>query len=420
MDVTRTPYAAVARAENQQAAAVALDRGLIVASGDALNVFNALDSFTSAPAATNAFQQLGGQIHTVFQTTGVENAQHFSGAVRQHLRNDQTRSGGKGAAISAAVEDGSRYISNQLAMVSSGERIEPVQVALGDVDPELGRARGSAWMRGFGLLGSADGKASRASNDIGYRIAGVAGGADYGVTRDFTVGAALGYANTQADLLGGNADTGRADTVSGALYGGWESGPLYVDGTLGYARDDYRTRRRLIFAGIDRQAEGKYKGREVFLDAETGYRLRLDGFRIVPSLGLAYTNSQQDDFTEAGANSLNLVVDSRSIDSIRASVGGHVSYELAMDDGLVLVPEARLRYQREFGDQERVIDARFAGINGGTFTTRGAEPGRDAALLGLSFTAKLDPGLALFVDYDADLHSNASVHAVAGGLRFTW
>jgi len=424
LNLTHTSFVTAAPFENQQATAAALDRGYSSATGDAFTVMAAFNTFTSAPAAANAFGQLGGEIHTSLPTTGVMNAQQFTGAVRQHLRRDKVRGGGTTA--TAALADASsayttnQLIGNQLAMAGAGERIEPVQVALGDVDPELGRARGTAWMRGFGLLGSADGAADRASHDLGYRIAGVAGGADYALTREFTLGVALGYANTQADLVGANHESGRTDTVSGAIYGMWNKGPWFADATLGYAYDDYRTERRITFAGIDRQAEARYHGREVFFDAEAGYRLRWGGFRLEPSIGLAYANSHQSSFTETGANSLNLLGDSRSIDSIRASIGARVAYGVKLDDGLVLVPEARLRYQRELGDDERTLDAGFAGINGGSFTVRGAEPGRDAALVGVGLTANLDPGLALFVDYDADLRSNANAHAVTGGLRFTW
>lgn len=423
LNLTHTAFTTAAPFENQQATAAALDRGYFGATGDAITVLGAFNSFTSVPQAADAFRQVGGEIHTSFQTTGVINAQQFAAAVRQHLRRDPIRGGGTAGGVAladASATYATSLVGNQLAMATAGERIEPVQVALGDVDPELGRARGTAWMRGFGLLGAADGKPTRASNDLGYRIAGVAGGADYAINRAFTVGVALGYANTEADLVGANHESGRTDTVSGALYGMWNRGPWYADATLGYAHDSYKTERRMTFATIDRQAEADYDGREVFFDAEAGYRLTWQGFRVEPSIGLAYANSDQSRFTERGADSLNLNGDSRSIDSVRGSIGARVAHDVRLDDGLVLVPEARLRYQREFGDDQRTLDASFAGIAGGTFTTRGAEPGRDAALVGVGVTANLDPGLAFFVAYDGDIRANAAAHAVTGGLRFTW
>ena len=109
--LTHTSFVTAAPAENQQATAVALDLGYASATGDAFTVMNAFNTFTSVPAAANAFGQLGGQVHTSLQTTGVASAQQFTGAVRQHLRRDKVRGGGT-TATAALADASSAYTTN--------------------------------------------------------------------------------------------------------------------------------------------------------------------------------------------------------------------------------------------------------------------------------------------------------------------
>ena len=54
------------------------------------------------------------------------------------------------------------------------------------------------------------------------------------------------------------------------------------------------------------------------------------------------------------------------------------------------------------------------------FVISGANPGRDAAVLGVELAAWKTQNLRVFASYTGEFRSNANAQQVAGGLRVNW
>ena len=54
------------------------------------------------------------------------------------------------------------------------------------------------------------------------------------------------------------------------------------------------------------------------------------------------------------------------------------------------------------------------------FRIQAADPGRDAAVIGLDLIAWQRQDLRLFLGYNAEFRSNAVAQGVTGGLRMLW
>ena len=89
-----------------------------------------------------------------------------------------------------------------------------------------------------------------------------------------------------------------------------------------------------------------------------------------------------------------------------------------MGEDADIVPELRIRWAHEFGDTDRDLSASFANTVTAPsgFTVRGAETGRDVAVVGLGWTVIGDQGVTLSLNYDATLNEDIAAHALTVGL----
>jgi len=147
-------------------------------------------------------------------------------------------------------------------------------------------------------------------------------GADYTISEHFTTGILGGY-------LYGHAETdfprsGKVDSKN-ARYGIYASGytdRFHLNLYAGRAEDFFSTNREINFADISRTATAKPRGNELNLYSHTGYDFKIGrSGKIGPTAELNYDKLNIDQFTENGADSLNLIVHSQTAYSLRSTLG---------------------------------------------------------------------------------------------------
>jgi outer membrane autotransporter protein len=141
---------------------------------------------------------------------------------------------------------------------------------------------------------------------------------------------------------------------------------------------------------------------------------------IQPLASIELTHVWRNSFTERGAQTLNLEVDSRDATSVRGSLGARIAKTWKKGNGVALTPELRVRCAHEFSHDDHLVKARFSGSSAGSFTVKGDGPIRDSAVLGAGITGVLGEHLSLGIHYDVNLSSDQVAHAVAGGVMFRW
>ncbi len=265
------------------------------------------------------------------------------------------------------------------------------------------------FISGTGEIGDLESTSSARGSD--FTTGGVTVGADYRVNRHLVLGAALGYANTSADLSRGGdleIDSGKASLYA-TLYGGG----FYLNGIVGAGRGSIDTKRRTL-GGF---ARGQTNATDFNGLLGTGYDFHHGAFTWGPVASLQYTTVGIDGFTERGALGA-LRINEQSQDSLKSAVGLKASYRQRIGR-VVLTPEIRAQWQHEYLDRASSIDAGFSSRN--SFTVQGPETGRDALLLDAGLSAQLTPHVAVFAYYTGELgRENYTVHSINGGVRVSF
>lgn len=86
-------------------------------------------------------------------------------------------------------------------------------------------------------------------------------------------------------------------------------------------------------------------------------------------------------------------------------------------DGWNYMPELRLAWAHDLSDTTLTTQASLLGT---PFTVDNVDPGRDAALVGLTLTAWSKESFRLFTSYNGEFRARARTHQVSLGARTTW
>jgi uncharacterized protein with beta-barrel porin domain len=259
------------------------------------------------------------------------------------------------------------------------------------------------------------GSQSSTANETGYNfsIGGLTAGADYRVCDDLLVGAASGYAHTDAGFY--NMGNVQNDTVPVNFYAAYFPGNFYAYGSAGYAVNLFSTNRQLAF--FDRTATASTTGNMLNGYAETGYDLRAGNLVLTPMASLAYSSLWIDGFGETGADSLDLNVGSQHAQSLQLGPGLRLAGLLKCGRAVV-APQLYANYEHEFSNNSRTIDAGLAQA-GIPFGFQSQQLGTDFAMLGASITVFSGKSFSVRLDSNVETgRANYSACMVDAGLAF--
>jgi outer membrane autotransporter protein len=244
-----------------------------------------------------------------------------------------------------------------------------------------------------------------------FTTGGVTVGADFRLSSQFVLGAAVGYANTSSDL----SRDGHLDIDSGkaSLYATFYNQGFYIDGIAGGGLGSIDTRRATL-GGL---ARGQTDGADFNGFLGTGYDFRAGKFSVGPVASLHFSTVQIDQFTETGALGA-LQIDSQSQDSLKSAAGLKAVYA-AKVGGVVFTPEVRAQWLHEYMTTTSSIDASFTSTTG--FSVHGPQIGHDSLLADVGASLQFSPNVAVFAFYTGEfLRENYSSHSINGGLRVSF
>jgi uncharacterized protein with beta-barrel porin domain len=252
---------------------------------------------------------------------------------------------------------------------------------------------------------SGDGNA----NGFTYASEGITLGLDYKLLPNVVVGSYLGYNHVFTTLV--NSGAIDQNGVTGGLYGSWFSNGFYVNGIVGGGYSGF-TARRLTIGGF---ARGDSDSAVLNTLIGGGYDLHHGGWTFGPTVALEYDEAGLDSFTENGSLAP-LHTFGQSQDSLRSTVGAHISYETHIN-GLTVRPDLHASWQHEYDDEAAAFGANVAGTNAG-FVVQGPNLGRDSALAGAGVTVDLDDKSAVYVNYEGQFgRANLTQSIVSLGYR---
>lgn len=242
-------------------------------------------------------------------------------------------------------------------------------------------------------------------------------GVDQQLDERWNIGGVFSYSNARIRDTGSNAgDSSDVDAYGLLAYGSYSGQPWYLNFSAGAVQQRYATTRTVSFPGFAGVATGKFDGMQYVAKAEVGYPLVTGNVTTTPLLGLTYSRLNQDAYTENGGNGAAMAVGSTSVNSLQSDLGVKFERELATSYGN-LIPSLKLAWRHEFDNNRAATNARFVADPSGetSFTSLGASPVRNSALISLGATLLREKNLSLSVRYD--LQTGSGFLAQSGSLR---
>ncbi len=259
------------------------------------------------------------------------------------------------------------------------------------------------------------------NGNTGYNASagGFAVGADKGINPNLTLGLAVGtsFGTVTSNNTGGKDDL-TTTFVSG--YGSYRLGAAFVDAQLGMNFGENAVRRSMPVFGSQAMANPNGTGADFSLEA--GRVFQVGGFQLTPMAGLRVDQASRGSLTESGAGAFSLAVNSGDAVGVQGKIGGRASTSFDIGQGYAMSISGRLFYAHEFGDDGVNTTAAFtSGASAVPMSFRTARAGRDGALAGLGIDIRTpSKAVTFYVDYGADVRSNATSQAGSIGVRITW
>ena len=302
-----------------------------------------------------------------------------------------------------------------------------------DTCDERKKTVGSRWsllLDGTNTEASLDGTTELASLD--YNVFSTIYGLQYAFSPQWSAGAAFGYGQTRLyNYEYANAHI-NADTYGGSIWGIYRpSADWKISGLLGYMNLQYDSTRQMTFGGLNRTANANWDGNGFTTALEAQYNWALNGdstdpnaIRLKPRTYLSYAAHNQGSFSESGAQSLNLAVDSHIADSVLWGLGFTLETPIRISSTNRIIPRFTVGYEHDFmgsADEEHQLTSSFSELPAlGSMDVLGQNRGADALDLGLSIEIATSDSVSLYAAVNGGFWSNGNEISYGGGLKYSW
>lgn len=391
--------------ENELNVATVLDQLSPSANGDMFNILTAMLGLNAAQLA-NAYDQMGGLIHTTIGEVTFSTLSRYFGAMGNRMGGFLTG----GPAWNYSVQPVN--LASRDTITDAGNTIlAALGSAAGQKSPQWG-----LWAQGYG--GLADVNGVDISSRYDYKAGGIAMGFDRQLSQSLLLGVSAGYSSSRVDLkdLSEFAD-GRGFQVSG--YGMYNKPQWYLSAILGYSFIHYDTTRNMSFAGITRTADADYNTNALGAYLEGGYKVLTENVDIIPMISLTSGYMLRDSFDEQNAGALNLDADNNYCSYFLGSLGVKFRKDLTGSWGTT-TPEFAVRWDHRLSNDRLALNANFSGYPNAPFTTKGDLSDTDSLGVGLGLTWKTRDNIDISVSYDGSFSGNNMLNGGTVSLKYLW
>jgi uncharacterized protein YhjY with autotransporter beta-barrel domain len=326
---------------------------------------------------------------------------------------DRSGSAANGRRLEPAADRGTVEAAFGMGARLTGTVIERMDEVRRDEAPD-GPPRGAhgpghspaSWTRGRGGRAKATGGTSWVSPWVST---------GFSPTVSLRVFRGIARARIRPDHGGTRTD---GDSRQGSLYGNFARDAFSLSAVLSYAENRYDASRSILFGTTDRGAKSRYDGHQIAGYLEGGYTFGSRGLEITPLVSLRYMRLHLDGFTETGAGSLNLTVDSRDYDMLQSGLGVKMGRPF-LREGARFLPEVHLKWMYDFIGDRQQATATFAG-GGPSFSTEGFDPPQSSVDAGASLAVAVQSGVVLSLRYDFEIKKDFRSHTGMITVRYAF
>jgi uncharacterized protein with beta-barrel porin domain len=262
----------------------------------------------------------------------------------------------------------------------------------------------SGWAEVFGSATS-QGNTS-ASNGYNAQTSGFAMGYDKQIDPQLVVGAGLVYANSRVkgsdDLKHTNINNYQLN-----LYSGHSFEKFFVNNVIGYGLNNYSSSRVIPVAGVT--ANARYQGKTYMVRSEIGtnYKVKND-FILTPTFMVTGARNTIGDYSESGANTLNLNVKNSGTNFLEGRVGLLLSKNYLVCKNAI-TPSVSMSYGYDFIGANQRVTSNFIGQSS-TFATSGAKIAQGSLRLGAGLRVYQMNSFTLSADYSFEHRTQYDSH----------
>lgn len=210
---------------------------------------------------------------------------------------------------------------------------------------------------------------------------GIAVGADGKLNEQVTLGLAYSFLNT--DVNSDNGNTTEVDGHAFTLYGGFEQGNYFIDGSLTYGINDNDSERNIAST----TAKGNYDSNLLGVNLVGGYSYHISNELLIePRVAARYSMVDIDGFSEKGSSAALKVKDQR-YEVLDLGAGVRVAANYPLGQGTI-EPQAKLMAYHDFAADQASSTSTFV-LGGTPFATSGAKPARNSYEAGVGVDYRL-------------------------------
>ncbi|NHK28301.1 autotransporter outer membrane beta-barrel domain-containing protein [Parvularcula flava] len=234
---------------------------------------------------------------------------------------------------------------------------------------------------------------NRESDDVSNGFDGggfsLAAGVDAGLDNYVdAVGLSLSISSAKYDEKKGGDFPFERLTYGFGAYAAFSTGPVQLDTRAEYAITKSESERNISIGSVDRTAFGEWDGSQIAASARVRYSAEVLGLTTEPFVSADFVSITEDAYEETGGgNGVNLAVEERTYESLRANVGLRVGKVFEMrpsiyDTGIpgTIHPQFTLAWSQELNDDPLTADYRY--LSGGDEFTLFTDPEEGAAIVG--------------------------------------
>lgn len=280
----------------------------------------------------------------------------------------------------------------------------------------------TVWANGLGGTYSVDGDA----NAVGHTTSLWGGqlGVSRSISDNLVMGLAFTYSSSDISL-----DQGMGKAVSDAyyidLFARYHKDNWNLTAVLTGGFTDMDTTRNMAIEGFSSTTKGSSSGNQIMGLVEVGYEFDLSGDRsniIEPFAVVNFGYSSLDGFTETGAGTAGLTMDSQSMASLSLGAGVRYVKEFHTNSADMLKGrfEVRAMVLQDATDNSVDVQGAFIGAAGQKFTQKSGDVGKTGFLLGAGVVLPITANTSFFADLNGEVRSSETGCSANIGVKYSF
>ena len=226
---------------------------------------------------------------------------------------------------------------------------------------------------------------------------GVALGIEKFINKNVKVGAGYAYTNTDIDGFMRSTDV---DTHTAILYGEYKPSNWFINGIATYGWSDYSEDKNVSGQNINADYDVETFG----LQAMTGYDMRFKNFGLTPEVGLRYVHIKQDAYKDSADQG----VSGNDSDILTGVIGAKVNKTFALDNGMLIKPEARIAATYDLFNDD--VNSVVTLANGSAYAVDGEALDRFGMEFGAGVTAEVNDNVEFSLGYEGKFREDYQDH----------